>query len=373
MQHKPPETAQPLREVAPIADRTRKTYLSMFKTAMNASVAKRTTDWEEPAIVGLMDIVGDFFSRTDISKTTRATMRSAIIWVIQSGTIEDSEDARSALAFVKGLKSKEGPPLRKPRPKSISQQDLETLMDQLYGQAEKSMWSLRTVSWIRAGLACGARPIEWLNVQWVDATQTQLRIKNAKVKLAAPAFLRNLAQNPDRSDVEDWRLDSLQYWEINREGEGAEQAGPTKEEFRIVPIETEADRQAINIHLDLLQAVLPDFLEHRQREEAFQSYYENCRKVLTRACRTIWGGKKLYSLYTMRGQFSANMKAAKGADATAELMGHSSPSTPSASYYGKSNQAHPRFKGVRPAAKVTADQDTNTDFEADGESSAAVE
>jgi hypothetical protein len=49
----------------------------------------------------------------------------------------------------------------------------------------------------------------------------------------------------------------------------------------------------------------------------------------------------------MRSQFAANQKAALGSDATATLMGHSSPDSPSTGQDGKANQAHANFKGLR--------------------------
>ena len=59
------------------------------------------------------------------------------------------------------------------------------------------------------------------------------------------------------------------------------------------------------------------------------------------------GRSESYTLYTMRGQFAANVKASKGTAVAAKLMGHSSEDSPSTGYYGKGNQAHPKFKGSR--------------------------
>jgi hypothetical protein len=79
----------------------------------------------------------------------------------------------------------------------------------------------------------------------------------------------------------------------------------------------------------------------------FKKYHDECAHVLRRTCRKLWGTKKAFTLYTMRKQFSANMKAVHGSDITAELMGHSSSDSPSAAFYGKANQAHARFKGQK--------------------------
>jgi hypothetical protein len=302
-------------------------------------------------MVTLTEIVEDYFSRTDQANTTRAMTRSAILWIIRSGEVDFTEDAQNALNLLEALKGTRGPKVTKPRPRTIPSKDLDLLLDLLYGQAERitnSRVSIRTVAWIRAGLACGARPIEWLNTEWVDEAQTQLRIKNAKVKLSAPAFLRNQAQEPSAPVTRiSYQLEQerLKHWEADMDYEP-----PTDQSHRIVPIDNKNDREAINMHLGFIQEIIPPHLDSLEREKAFENYFKNARQTLDRACRKIWGKNKLYSLYTMRGQFSANMKAAKGSAATAALMGHSSETTPSASHYGKANQAHARFKTVRASA-----------------------
>ncbi|MDZ4292154.1 MAG: hypothetical protein U1C47_09545 [Hydrogenophaga sp.] len=222
-------------------------------------------------------------------------------------------------------------------------------MDQLYTQAERitnSTASIRTVAWLRAGLACGARPIEWLNTEWVDKEQTQLRIKNAKVKVSAPGFRREHVEKRNKQSEETAQdpreMEELIFWEASVEYEP-----PTEHSHRIIPIDSDIDRQAINMHMGFIQELIPQHLDNLEREAAFVTYYETARKTLSRVCRKIWGKKKLYTLYTMRGQFSANMKAAKGSEKTATLMGHSSKNSPSAAFYGKANQAHPKFKTGR--------------------------
>ncbi|WP_300661410.1 hypothetical protein [Hydrogenophaga sp.] len=302
-------------------------------------------------MVTLTQIVEDYFSRTDQANSTRAMVRAAILWVIRSGKVDFTEDSQNALNLLESFKGKDGPKVTIPRPKIIPSKDLNLLLDVLYGQAERkksTRVSIRTVAWIRAGLVCGARPIEWFNTEWVDDAQTQLRIKNAKVKLRAPAFLRKQAEESDASSFQtshDQELEELKYWEASVDYEA-----PTEQSHRIVPIDNNIDRETINMHLGFIQEIVSPHLDSIERAKAFKNYYLQTRKTLYRACRKIWGNKKLYTLYTMRGQFSANMKAAKGSAATAALMGHSSETTPSASHYGKANQAYSRFKTGRASA-----------------------
>jgi len=200
---------------APISDRTTSNYLKAVKTAVKASISKRTTDWEEPAMVSLTEVVTDYFSRQDQARSTKALYRSAFLWYIRSGHTESNEDTNNALAILQNMELKEGPPVTTPRAKTIPQEDLNLLLDAIYAKAIKSKWAYRTGAWVRAGLACGARPIEWIYTEWVDAERTALRIRTAKVKLSAPAFLRNQAEDQQNEDTikDPWQLDSLHYWE----------------------------------------------------------------------------------------------------------------------------------------------------------------
>lgn len=329
---------------APISDRTTSNYLKAVKTAVKASISKRTTDWEEPAMVSLTEVVTDYFSRQDQARSTKALYRSAFLWYIRSGHTESNEDTNNALAILQNMELKEGPPVTTPRAKTIPQEDLNLLLDAIYAKAIKSKWAYRTGAWVRAGLACGARPIEWIYTEWVDAERTALRIRTAKVKLSAPAFLRNQAEDQQNEDTikDPWQLDSLHYWESG--GIDPYDQGRNR---RIVPIDNDADRDAISAHLDLIEELIPRSLTNVEREVEFHAYYRQCVQILDRACRSIWQRRKVYSLYTMRGQFAANVKAAKGAAVAAELMGHSSADSPSTGHYGKGNQAHPQFKGTR--------------------------
>ncbi len=330
---------------APIAERTKQAYLSLIQSAHHASVAKRTTDWELPAMVSMTTVIDDYFSREDIADTTRKTMRAALLWYIKSGLAGDNEDTHQARLALEQSKSRSGP---KPGSKSnkskvIPLEDLNELLEELYGKGSKSVWSYRTAVWIRAALASGARPIEWLDAQWLDPEKTTLKLRNAKLKMSAPAFLRNRPNSTDDTakDLVEPKATPPRTTAVQ------DDHGET---YRHVPIAAAHEREIVARHLEILATVIPPDLPVLEREEAFAMYYNTCRRYLNRTCGRLWGNKKCYSLYTMRGQFSANMKAAKGADFTAEVMGHTAADTPSAAYYGKANQAHPMFRGTRKGA-----------------------
>lgn len=305
---------------APVKARTRESYLKVIGSAIRHSTRLRTTDWEQPAMVQLTQVVQDLIARKDISQATKLTTRSALLWYIRSGETPASEDADQAKALLDGMERKKGPRFKE-RPKNIPETDLAKLLDEIYQRADRSDWASRCAIWIVAGLACGARPIEWLDTEWDSPEKTALRIRNAKIKLDKPAYLRN---SPDADDHQP---------EPGEEGE-----------FRLVPIAKESDRSMIDTQIELIRTHAPQAMSRERREEEFAAYYKQVRKVLDRACRKIWGGKKMYSLYTMRKQFSANMRAALGSGKTASLMGHSREDSPAAAAYGKGNQAHLRFR-----------------------------
>lgn len=321
---------QPSLEAAPIKETTRVGYMKFVMAAARYSKAKRTVDWEEPASVTITQVVQDLADREDLTRETKLVTRSALLWYIKSGQVQDNEDTRQGMAMLESMTTPGG---RKPtliRPKTISEEDLSKLMDEIYDRTDKSSWARRCAVWIYAGLVTGARPIEWLHAEWSDEEKTTLRLKNAKVKLLAPAFIRKEAAE-DRPELE-----SLHYWDLDE-----------AEQFREIPLAKEADRSMVENHLYYINEFVPHDMSEKGRRLEFQKYHDACALVIRRACRKIWGNKKSFSLYTMRGQFSANMQAAHGPEKTAELMGHCSADSPSAAYYGRQKYAHSRFKSSK--------------------------
>jgi len=321
---------QPLLEAAQIKETTRVGYMKSVMAAVRHSKAKRTIDWEDPANVSITQVVQDLEEREDLTRETKLVARSALLWYIKSGQVQASEDTRRGMSMLESMTAPRG---RKPtliRPKTISEEDLAKLMDEIYDRTDKSAWARRCAVWICAGLVTGARPIEWLHAGWSDEEKTTLRLKNAKVKLLAPAFIRKDAKE-DHPDLE-----SLHYWDLDE-----------SEHFREIPLDKEADRSMVENHLYCISEFAPHGMSEKGRHLEFQKYHNECALVIRRACRKIWGNKKSFSLYTMRGQFSANMQAAHGPEKTAELMGHSSADSPSAAYYGRQKYAHSRFKSSK--------------------------
>jgi integrase len=306
-------------------------YGKAISAAISYSRDKRTLSWDEPALVTITQVIEDMIDREDLTQSTKNMARAALLWYIRSGQVEDKEGAAIGIAMLEKMQK---PPGRKPlinRPKKITEEDLEILLAELDRRSLKSEWAKRCAAWVSAGLVTGVRPIEWLHSEWVNDEHTCLRIKNAKIKLLPPAFLRKHATEEETRELE--RIRSLEIEE--------------DEPSRIIPIDNASDISIVEKHLHLLHEFVPGTMSEKGKLAEFKKYHDACALLLRRTCRKLWGTKKAFTLYTMRKQFSANMKAVHGSDITAELMGHSSSDSPSAAFYGKANQAHARFKGQK--------------------------
>ena len=328
-----------LAAINPIMISTEKSYDAHVDALIRFSVAKRTDDWEIPALISFKNLIDDFVERPDLSRGTRRTYRAALIWFIKGYQGKSHEDMLQLerleeLALPKGRRTDSS------KPKCISEEDCLKLVQQIENQGTGSAWAQRTVAWIHAGIVTGIRPAEWLNVRWSDVDEGVLRVANGKLKLSEPAFMRGKNKDIDtymRGDDDGIYLecDPTEQFDANT--------------YREIQITDPFDRLNVNRHLEELHAVVKTDLPQSIRESEFEKYFNQCRQVIYRACKAIWNGKKAYSLYTLRKQYSANMKAAFGSDATAKLMGHSSKDSPSTASYGKASQAHKRFKALKDA------------------------
>jgi hypothetical protein len=384
-------------QVRPITDRTKTNYLGAIKNALRRSVAQRTTDWEEPALVTLTEVVRDFLARTDLAPSTRVLMQSAFLWFIRSGETPSNDDSRAALALLEATPlPKTGRKQQSTIAKTIPQDDLRQLLDELQGRASvqrergRISWSYRTAIWLQCALDTGLRPVEWLQAEWANEEKTTLRVRNAKVKLAEPAFqrqdtseaaasTRDIAKGdnppglppndkpyragPNTDTPEGNNPDLAVHTSLNGPIEVNSSACVAHEEpphathtTRLIPIHSTTLRGFVETHLNFIEEAAPAHLPLEQRQELFRKYHLHCNTTLHRACKRIWKGARSYALYTMRGQFSANMKASIGSTATAGLMGHSSPDSPSTGYYGKAQQAHGKYRG-RAGSKVQTQQE----------------
>ena len=351
----------------PIRDSTKRSYAKAVAAALRHSREKRRISYDERVDLTLTNIAQDLIDREDISQNSKLASRAALLRWMKIQPESTQPDGIRAEGILRNMDRQRGRPATN-RPTNIKESEISLLLAEVHRRAtkNKSEWAARCEAWIVAGLACGARPVEWLNTEWVTPEKTLLRIKNAKKHLGKPAFLRGMIADEDHNIFND-----VSFSNTSREREYPEDVDFYDESFRgddhtenithpddtanegqhsedgiyrIVPIETDAYRHAISRHLALIEELIPKNLDPEDREYLFRKYHRESSRIMSRCSERVWSGKKNFSFYSLRKQFSANMKAAFGSTVTAGLMGHSGPDSPSAVSYGKASQAHKDFK-----------------------------
>jgi hypothetical protein len=324
----------PIPRARQISGLTARKYQEALRACRHFSVQARTNaDDDAQAAVSALEVVGDLLKRCDISPATRRTYISALLWGFRTRQRESEAPAYWRLmefGAVHRTPAGDRDPVdaerrRTPISKTISDADLERLLDKLNETAHRAKWTCRALWWVVAGLGTGVRAVEWLTAVWIDEGHTSISVQTAKQHVSAPAFL------PDSSDRGDRLPVSRQILIF-----GAP---------RDVPIPNGFVRTAVEAHMAALKVMQRGTLD--ERYEIFRKYYELCGQSLRRACVAIWKGKKRFTLRTMRSQASANFKAVFGTERTSNLLGHTRPDSPSSSHYAKASQAHAKFKGQR--------------------------
>lgn len=333
--------------VSPVKKGTADQYEKIVRRLVKFSTEKRSFDILEPVAVSPAELVHDLYDRPGLVSGSFNTYRAALLW--HFGQKLDNPPYKDGYDLLVDVRKKPGssPKTTKKR-KTISEGDLHLLIEELSDKARRSKWAYRALYWLNAGLASGLRPIEWDSAQWVDAEQTILEVTTAKQKAALPGFIRAKLSSvqPDENHGAD-------EFDENEDEEGMGSA-PVQRQILIM---NEQDRFFIEVHLKLLE-------ENLSNELPLKKYYNNCRLALWRACQRLWGGKKQYSFYIMRSQFSANRRAIVGSAATAKLMDHTRVDSPSAASYGKANQAHRGYVDRYKAGLDTAQQESATETQA---------
>jgi hypothetical protein len=308
-------------------------YEACLKAMIAWSQRKRITDEESTAFVDELVAAEDMLARQDLSPAAMASYRSALLWHLDQKKDQSPRDQETRRILSEYLASRGH--TRRKQLQVVPEKDLALLIDHLKAAAQKEQNGLAamTITWILAGLATGLRPIEWRDAAWASPEMTALAVVSAKTKVGLIGYLDNT------------EIDAL------------ERLAMTPIETRKVPILDPEDAQAVNDMLALVRSRVPETLGPSDREASFHRLYLAVKQRLGTSNAAVFKGKKNVTLYAFRRQFSANAKATLGAAATAEVMGHSSPDSPSAGYYGKRNQAHSRFKGQISRAQQVRDQD----------------
>jgi len=308
---------------------------------------KRARFYEDAVILSPADIVGDLIeARDQYAPQSWVLYRAALLWHLASNRHGPSASAfDSAYRLLAATSNNQARDLQRvhegiqrtqqPTKKTIPAADLTRLTSQL---ADMNRWGALTSHWLLAGLASGARPGEWLNATWSDETESSLCLPNSKRKVAVPVFTMVGAGET----IHDLEADSPE-----RLIAGA--ASDDRKRIRIVPI-AQGDRPHVSSHLKAMN----DYLDEKpgiSREDRFVSYFNMCRKTLRSACLKAFNGRRSYSLYAMRSQFAANMKAKLPLAEVAELMGHIEGSRVTMANYGGRWAAHGGHENFAPVER----------------------
>jgi integrase len=310
-----------------IAESTRKGYERAIKAMHKWSKNKHSAENSDSKIrIDQLQVTLDMLNRQDLNSTTKNYYRSALLWYMRQ--IENKTDrikiAISELEKDCNTRVK----TKRSQGKLVNEIDFQELLEHLRKSVNRSPVAESTYIWIQAAMATGLRPIEWRDAKWSDTENSTLIVITAKVKQGKVGFLED-----SEADV---------YEELALK-EGLQ---------RKVKLLTKEDQHCVEKMQKMIEEALSEAESRADREKTFDALYRSVKQKLLNTCKAVFDGKKNYSLYAFRRQFAANAKARLGSAVTAELMGHSSVTSPSTSYYGKGSQAHSRFKGQRPAQPV---------------------
>jgi hypothetical protein len=173
--------------------------------------------------------------------------------------------------------------------KQIISDDIKILIEKTKGLSGR--WIQPALIWMVASLLVGLRPIEWRQAGLItDDNQTILKVVNAK-------------NSNDRAHGQFRHIDLS----------------------NLKPVE-----------LSFIKKQLSIVALHNKDDQAWQAYYEGCRKTIHKITREYLPKQKKYpTLYSARHQFAANVKLAGMAKIEiAALMGHATDET-AGFHYGK--------------------------------------
>jgi integrase len=337
----------------PIKDSTRSSYERHANRLWQGAKQRNARFFGEGVPVKPMDVVHHLNSIClplngvcEISEQTWMTYRTALLWDLSRSQDPEfvfackeleamrvpSRDPSEGALLVGELDfgiAVDEMPVKTRRRKGIRESDLKRLIDQL-GTMNRpgpkgGRWGMRTQWWIQAGIATGLRPGEWEHAEWADDSHTLLLAPTSKVKASPPAYARSSVL--DASDTQPGLF------------------VPNNLPVREIPVDP-SDSTFVEQHLAAIHEVVG-------KEMPFKQYQEYCRQTLWRACRRLWAGKKTYSLYSARHQFSANSRGKMTRDQLAQVLGHSRRDT--ARFYAGAREAY-RRSGVSPKVRQEESQ-----------------
>ena len=241
------------------------------------------------------------------------------------------------------------PRASRPSQRTIPREDWSLLIN--YFSSQKSILAMRAQMMLAAGVACGARPIEWIHAK-IIAPQT-IRIYTAKVKNInawdrikpgifveeeclqesdTPGNSSPTGSAQQEKQIFEERLrnsnitdpDLIQALRSNQQGSG-------NKIFRDVVFEPEFTLP-VETHLRLIDSFFREKfgdnwrqMDHDDLAQEFsRDYYAGVRITVWRACKKLFGPDKRYSPADTRSTFAANRRAKAGLRQTSLDMGHTS-------------------------------------------------
>lgn len=378
-----------------LKSRTILTYRTIYERCMRNSVQRRQATPDDPVTVTPMDLVEDWLATSGTKKPRYAnTERSALIWSLNTLRETGWEEAYTRLRTVaqerntvsRNKQAETDKRSREPG-RMIPENDLRTLLNALTNMGQsgaKAQW------WLVAGVASGARPIEWPDAEWIDEEKTVLRIYTAKVK-ARNAWhkvppLTFTAEDLDNEVEQLWgarnargsemtptwhevdferRISTIDLTEAERAELRANQFKNGVLLFRDVLIEPEY-RRFVRLHMESVRSVMDEEKakaaaageEPKSDEKIFSdAYFHPLRHTIWRACKKVFPDQ-LYSLVDTRSTFSANRKAAMGGASAQHDLGHASYST-SRDHYAPASRAWTRYKNAQKPGSAAAPENTD--------------
>lgn len=372
---------------------TIRTYKQIYKRYLRSANESRGINPDEPEFIKPMHLVDDWFSNMGGSKPQTTNIhRSALLWMMRNTKPEGWEEAHARLTGIKqrsiygpSAQDNQDPPQKRSRRpgRMLPQQDFELLITAL---ANKGKWGARGQWFLIAGVASGARPIEWPGAEWVDSERSVLRIFTAKVKsrnawTQVPAMTftaedldnevdqlwdaraaRRVAGAPTRYEIDfERRISCL---DLTVEEEQQLRSARYKNGvrlFRDVFIEPQ-HRLQVSLHMDAVAMDIKETQEKAELDGASKAeptepllsdyYYNTVRHCIWRTCKQIFPDGRLYSPTDTRSTFSANRKALNGLVSASAELGHASITT-SRDFYAPASKA---WIGYKPRAKNQANK-----------------
>jgi hypothetical protein len=361
---------------------TKNTYMTIYRRCLARSIKLRQTTQDDPVSISPINVVEDWLATVESSKPRYAnTERSALLWAFGNLKEPGWQEAYTRLRTVvqehtTAARSKQAATDRRSREpgRMIPEEDLSKLLNVL---ASMGANGARAQWWLVAGIASGARPIEWPDAQWIDANETVVRIYTAKVKARnawyhVPALTftaedldnevdqlwggrnaKNSGMSPTWHDVDfERRISTITLSEEERAELRAAQIENGVLLFRDVLIEPEY-RTYVKLHMESVKRALEEGrakiqaegLPPKSDEDIFaDDYFNPLRHTIWRASKKAFEDK-LYSLVDARQTFSANRKAALGGAGAQADLGHTGYTT-SRDHYAPASRAWRRYKNA---------------------------